>query len=66
MIKLKVYHCQGFQLMRQLLLEMNSLQLQENLKKYIRIEDYPIRNILSRFSSKWAMLILCVTDYINI
>ena len=39
---------------------MNSLQLQENLKKYTRIEDCPIRNILSRFSSKWAMLILCV------
>ena len=39
---------------------MNSLQLQENLKKYTRIEDCPIRNVLSRFSSKWAMLILCV------
>lgn len=41
-------------------MEMNSLQLQENLKKYTRIEDCPIRNVLSRFSSKWAMLILCV------
>ena len=39
---------------------MNSLQLQENLKKYTRIEDCPIRNVLSRFSSKCAMLILCV------
>ena len=39
---------------------MNGLQLQENLKKYTRIEDCPIRNVLSRFSSKWAMLILCV------
>lgn len=39
---------------------MNSLQLQENLKKYTRIENCPIRNVLSRFSSKWAMLILCV------
>lgn len=39
---------------------MNSLQLQENLKKYTRIEECPIRNVLSRFSSKWAMLILCV------
>lgn len=39
---------------------MNSLQVQENLKKYTRIENYPIRNVLSRFSSKWAMLILCV------
>lgn len=39
---------------------MNSLQLQENLKKYTCIEECPIRNVLSRFSSKWAMLILCV------
>ncbi|MBU3836953.1 MAG: helix-turn-helix transcriptional regulator [Candidatus Phocaeicola faecigallinarum] len=39
---------------------MNSLQLQENLKKYTRIEECPIRNVLSRFSSKWAMLILCI------
>lgn len=39
---------------------MNNLQLQENLKKYTRTEDCPIRNVLSRFSSKWAMLILCV------
>ena len=39
---------------------MNSLQLQENLKKYTHIEDCPIRNVLSRFSSKWTMLILCV------
>ena len=39
---------------------MNSLQIQENLKKYTRIENCPIRNVLSRFSSKWAMLILCV------
>ena len=34
--------------------------LEENLKKYTRIENCPIRNVLSRFSSKWAMLILCV------
>lgn len=39
---------------------MSTLKLEENLKKYTRIEDCPIRNILSRFSSKWAMLILCV------
>ncbi|MCF2593906.1 helix-turn-helix transcriptional regulator [Bacteroides caecigallinarum] len=39
---------------------MSNLQLQENLKKYTRIEECPIRNVLSRFSSKWAMLILCV------
>lgn len=39
---------------------MNSLQLQENLKKYTYIESCPIRNVLSRFSGKWAMLVLCV------
>ena len=39
---------------------MKALHLKENLKKYTRIENCPIRNVLSRFSSKWAMLILCV------
>lgn len=39
---------------------MNSLPLKENLKKYIRIEDCPIRNVVARFSGKWAMLVLCV------
>lgn len=39
---------------------MNSLPLQENLKKYTCIESCPIRNVLSRFSGKWSMLILCV------
>ena len=39
---------------------MSNLQLQENLKKYTRIDECPIRNVLSRFSSKWAMLILCI------
>lgn len=39
---------------------MNSLPLQENLKKYTRIENCPVRNVLSRFSGKWAMLILCI------
>lgn len=39
---------------------MNRLPLQENLKKYTGIESCPIRNVISRFSGKWAMLILCV------
>ena len=39
---------------------MNRLPLQENLKKYSNIENCPVRNIISRFSGKWAMLILCV------
>lgn len=39
---------------------MNSLPLKENLKKYAGIDACPIRNIISRFSGKWSMLILCV------
>lgn len=39
---------------------MNHFQFQENLKKYTSIENCPVRNIISRFSGKWAILILCV------
>lgn len=39
---------------------MNSLPLKENLKKYIRLDVCPIRNVIARFSGKWAMLVLCV------
>lgn len=39
---------------------MNSLPLKENLEKYTWIELCPIRNVLSRFSGKWSVLILCV------
>lgn len=39
---------------------MNSLPLKENLKKYTRIDSCPVRNVISRFSGKWSMLILCV------
>lgn len=39
---------------------MNSLTLEDNLKKYTDIEACPVRNIISRFSGKWSMLILCV------
>lgn len=39
---------------------MNSLPLKDNLKKYIHIEECPIRNVVARFSGKWAMLVLCV------
>ena len=38
---------------------MNTLTLKENLEKYTRIESCPIRNVLSRFSGKWSILILC-------
>lgn len=39
---------------------MNSLPLQENLKKYASIDECPVRNVISRFSGKWAMLVLCI------
>lgn len=39
---------------------MNALPLKENLKKYTSISTCPVRNIISRFSGKWAMLVLCV------
>lgn len=39
---------------------MNKLTIKENLKKYAAVEKCPIRNIISHFSGKWSMLILCV------
>ena len=39
---------------------MNALPLEENLKKFACVESCPVRNIISRFSGKWAMLVLCV------
>lgn len=39
---------------------MKPLEIEENLKKYTHISECPVRNVLSRFSGKWAMLILCV------
>ncbi len=39
---------------------MSTIIAQENLKKFSDIEACPIRNIVSRFSGKWSMLILCI------
>ncbi|WP_289740743.1 winged helix-turn-helix transcriptional regulator [Muribaculum intestinale] len=39
---------------------MNKLPLKENLEKYTGIDSCPIRNVISRFSGKWSMLVLCV------
>lgn len=39
---------------------MSSLQIQENLKKYTNIDSCPVRNVISRFSGKWSILILCI------
>lgn len=41
-------------------MKMSRLPLKENLKKYTGIESCPIRNVISRFSGKWSMLVLCV------
>lgn len=39
---------------------MKPLDLDENLKKYTCVSGCPVRNVISRFSGKWAMLVLCV------
>lgn len=39
---------------------MNPLPLKENLKKFTCIESCPVRNVISRFSGKWSMLVICV------
>lgn len=39
---------------------MKALELQENLKKFTRTEECPIRNVVARFSGKWSILILCI------
>ena len=39
---------------------MNALPLEEKLEKYTSIETCPIRNVLSHFSGKWSLLILCI------
>ncbi len=39
---------------------MSNLTIQENLKKYSDIEHCPVRNVLSHFSGKWSILILCI------
>lgn len=39
---------------------MKKLELKENLRKYTNIENCPVRNVVARFSGKWAMLVLCI------
>lgn len=39
---------------------MKKLELKENLKKYTRVESCPVRNVVARFSGKWAVLVLCI------
>ena len=39
---------------------MKKLTLKENLKKYTCVDACPVRNVISRFTGKWSMLVLCV------
>lgn len=39
---------------------MSKIELKENLKKYSNLDECPIRNIKSRFSGKWPVIILCI------
>lgn len=39
---------------------MKQIELQENLKKFTHIAECPVRNVISRFSGKWQILVLCV------
>lgn len=39
---------------------MNDLTLNENLKKFTRISECPIRNVIARFAGKWSILVLCI------
>ena len=39
---------------------MKKLELKENLEKYTHLEACPVRNVVSRFSGKWSMLVLCI------
>ncbi len=41
-------------------MKMKALELQENLSKYTRVGECPVRNVIARFSGKWSMLVLCV------
>lgn len=39
---------------------MSTLMSEEKLKKYICVDNCHVRNVISHFSGKWAMLILCL------
>ncbi|MDE5999130.1 MAG: helix-turn-helix transcriptional regulator [Bacteroidaceae bacterium] len=39
---------------------MKKLEQKENLEKYTCVHSCPVRNVVARFASKWAILILCV------
>lgn len=39
---------------------MRAIELKENLRKYTKLEECPIRNVLSHFFGKWSLLIICI------
>lgn len=39
---------------------MNALPLKENLKKFTVTDSCPVRHVISRFSGKWSILVLCI------
>ena len=39
---------------------MSNLCAKDNLEKYTDIASCPVRNVISRFSGKWGILILCI------
>ena len=39
---------------------MSNLPTEENLRRYTDIDSCPVRNVISRFSGKWSILILCI------
>ena len=43
-------------------MNMSNLQIKESLEKYANVEACPVRNVISRFSGKWSILILCILE----
>lgn len=41
---------------------MSTLLMQDNLKKFTQIDTCPVRNVISHFSGKWAILVLCILN----
>lgn len=39
---------------------MNSFSFKENPEKYACADKCPVRNVISRFSGKWSLLVLCI------
>lgn len=42
------------------MLNMNKMENKKSMKNFADIDACPIRNVISRFSGKWAILVMCV------